>query len=522
MIFLRYYNTIRHLKVKQICYQLWYKQRRKVRKYSGFSYDFSKVAPQAISSGFVNFIKNNEAYFGQNQFEFLNQRVDFKGNIDWDYNHFGKLWTYNLNYFEFLHQHNAKTYRADFENIINEFIDKLPNLKNANEPFPISLRIINWIKYFIENKHTQQISWNNSLYAQLFILEDQLEYHLMGNHLLENAFAMVMGGVYFNDNVFYQKGSRLLTQQLKEQILDDGAHFELSPMYHSLMLYRLLDCIQLLEQKSVKLDTQSTLLILKQYAVKMLGWLLAIKYESNALPLFNDATYKVAPEPNDLLTYGDFLAIKYFPMTLRASGYRRFKTNVFDVVVKTELTKASYIPGHAHADNFTFECNIFNQPIVVDPGISTYEKNEIRQGQRSTLNHNTIVVKQQNSSDVWGGFRVGKRAETRLLIDDPNVLHVHHNGYNTPVERNFELNQNIFSIEDKVMGNAEAYLHFHPTVKPILQNDTVEIENLLIQFIGATEITIFDYQYCVGYNKTITAKKLGVRFQDNLKTIIKA
>ena len=31
------------------------------------------------------------------------------------------------------------------------------------------------------------------------------------------------------------------------KILEDGGHFELSPMYHQIMLFRVLDCIQLLK-----------------------------------------------------------------------------------------------------------------------------------------------------------------------------------------------------------------------------------------------------------------------------------
>ena len=37
---------------------------------------------------------------------------------------------------------------------------------------------------------------------------------------------------------------------LNEQILDDGGHYELSPMYHKLMLYRILDCINLAKSNS--------------------------------------------------------------------------------------------------------------------------------------------------------------------------------------------------------------------------------------------------------------------------------
>ena len=36
------------------------------------------------------------------------------------------------------------------------------------------------------------------------------------------------------------------------KILEDGSHFELSPMYHQIMLLRVLDCIQLIKLNSVE------------------------------------------------------------------------------------------------------------------------------------------------------------------------------------------------------------------------------------------------------------------------------
>ena len=37
------------------------------------------------------------------------------------------------------------------------------------------------------------------------------------------------------------RGIRILNEQLKEQILNDGGHFERSPMYHCIILEDLLD-----------------------------------------------------------------------------------------------------------------------------------------------------------------------------------------------------------------------------------------------------------------------------------------
>src|SRR5690606_18633503 len=40
----------------------------------------------------------------QDTFKFLNKSKSFVGNVQWDFNVYGKLWNYNLQYFELLAQ----------------------------------------------------------------------------------------------------------------------------------------------------------------------------------------------------------------------------------------------------------------------------------------------------------------------------------------------------------------------------------------------------------------------------------
>jgi len=75
-----------------------------------------------------------------------------------------------------------------------------------------------------------------------------LEFHLLGNHLLANAKALVFAGCFFSGDEadgWLRTGLDLLEAEFAEQILDDGAHFELSPMYHAVILEDVLDLIQL-------------------------------------------------------------------------------------------------------------------------------------------------------------------------------------------------------------------------------------------------------------------------------------
>ena len=174
-------------------------------------------------------------------FSFLGKESAFLG---WNDESFGKLWSYNLNYMDYLHQETISFEQAVCW--IDKFVDEIEGNRNGLEPYPIALRGINWIKFLskyhpyipAENKR----EWDSSLYAQYKILLDNLEYHLLGNHLLEDAFSLLWAGLYFKDESIYQKAKDLLFKELEEQLLPDGAHYEQSPMYHCILLDRLLDC----------------------------------------------------------------------------------------------------------------------------------------------------------------------------------------------------------------------------------------------------------------------------------------
>ena len=56
------------------------------------------------------------------------------------------------------------------------------------------------------------------------------------------------GGACFNGseaNGWLHKGLDILAEQLAEQILSDGGHFERSPMYHAIILEDMLDVLNL-------------------------------------------------------------------------------------------------------------------------------------------------------------------------------------------------------------------------------------------------------------------------------------
>ena len=470
-----------------------------------------------------------ELVYDKTCFCFLNRSYTFGdglSNIDWEFSGYGKLWLYNLNYFDLLLQPGVTEETGVA--LIESFLAALHQESVGLEPYPTSLRGINWIK-FLSQCNLQRSDINGALYAHYTILEHSLEYHLLGNHLLENAFSLLFGAFYFKEQRWFEKSRALLVRELNEQILGDGAHFELSPMYHQILLDRLLDCINLLQHNSLFITQVELLTFLVDKAVVMLAWLKAMTFSNGSIPHLNDSTDGIAPTTTHLVEYADRLGIESSMLKavcLKESGYRKFSTPRYECVVDVGAIGPLYIPGHAHADTLNFVLNVDGKPLLVDTAISTYEKNSRRDEERSTKAHNSVVVNCRNSSDVWGGFRVGRRASVNILFDREDVVSADHYGYKSIGaihKRTWEFQEEQFCITDIITGLdevVEAYFHFDHLLNPCLIAQTISTYSADIDFEGAISIEFKTYKQAVGFNRMLDAKCAVVNFKNRLVTSI--
>ena len=514
-------NTIKYLKPIQIYYRLYYFVRNRFFKRS---YN-RELSIKEVSLVWNDVLLIPDTYFGNNSFSFLNIAKDFQKEIDWNYDGVGKLWTFNLNYFDFLNQKEIDV--EDGLRLMKNYVAKYSLLKDGKASYPISLRGINWIKFLAKNKIKDDVV-NQALYNQYQILSSNIEYHLLGNHLLENGFALLFGAYYFKDEIFYNHGVEILKAELQEQILNDGGHFELSPMYHQTMLFRVLDSIQLLKLNAWKNDDM--LQFLERVALKMLSWLKEVTFDNGDIPMVNDSSYGVAPSTKELLSYGKHLDLNAGEIKLSDSGYRMFKEEKFELFVDLGQVGASYQPAHVHSDTFNFVLYANKQPILVDTGVSTYEKNELRQIERSTSSHNTIQIGNIEQTQVWGGFRVAKRAKIIHLNENKNNIEATHDGYaniGCTHKRNFSWNKESIKIIDNISKSTDkktkAFFHFHSNIEePKINNGSVflEKENIKLEFEGYIGISLAKYELSEGFNKTKLAFKIIVTFDNYLKSKI--
>lgn len=515
-------HTLKFLKPIQLVYQLWYRVKAKlpIKKQYGVSHTVIKTLKWRDG------IFNLETNIGPNTFNFLNITKFFETGIDWNFNTHKKLWIYNLNYFDFLNQ--ASMTKATGLEFIHDYIASYDNLKDGKESYPTSLRIINWVK-FIAKHNINDESINCKLKEDGNRLIDNLEYHLLGNHLLENGFALWFAAHLFDEGRYLKISSKILTTQLNEQIFEDGGHFELSPMYHNLVLYRVLDCIQLGELND-NITAKRLVPFLRDKASQMLSWSNQMTFSNGSMPLFNDSTNGINPKPFDVMTYAEKLQVKKLHLPLKNSGYRTFKNKHYELILDVGQVGPSYQPGHAHSDTFNFELIKNGNPIFVDTGISTYEKNAVRQYQRATQSHNTVKIGDKDQTQVWGGFRVAKRAKITHLKEKLNFVEASHDGYLSDGynhTRSFLWGEKYLILSDEInrstSNNAKAYFHLHSSVAiPLVEGNTIKLESLgvSIEFESASTIRIEEYQLSAGFNKTKLAYKIVVLFDQTLKTKI--
>ena len=525
---LLYFHTIRHLKPVQIAYQGYYGIRNKFMN-PGLRYKEMCASPLTVTAHTPDLEQGPPApcsYTGRS-FTFLNQSRTFPESPEWGFPDYGRLWTYNLNYFDYLNQESIDTGEA--LRLIREFTGSAGKNNAAFEPYPISLRCLNWIKFLARTGATCRNGIDSSLYSQYHLLMESLEYHLLGNHLLENGFSLLFGAYYFNDSAMYEKAKGILTEQLREQILSDGGHFELSPMYHQIILHRVLDCVNLTghnHQFGSEIND-----LLKETARKMLGWLRAITSANGDIPLLNDSAHGIAPTTSQLESYAAKLGLSTGSAesgeSLSASGYRKAKKARYEIVADVGNIGPDYIPGHAHSDTFNFVLNVDDHPLIVDTGVSTYEKNAVRQYERSTEAHNTVKIGDTDQSEVWGGFRVARRARVTKLEEGPSSITATHNGYRrigAMHTRTFRFEDDRITIEDRVQDRnglpCRAFLHFHPHVEAVMGDRSIDAGGVRVRFEGATGISLDDSYYAPEFNKHIPAKEAVIHFQKHLITEI--
>ncbi len=412
-----------------------------------------------------------------------------------------KLWRYNLHYFDYLNDQSRslelrKQLVADWVAHCN------PGMEDAWEPYTVSLRIVNWIKFFLAPNVTIQQEWVESLYQQTLWLERNIEYHILANHYLKNGVAIFFSGMYFEGedaDRWIKKGMKILNEELEEQFLQDGGHYERSPMYHSICIMDYLDVLNLMTS-SRDVIVFDEIGRFKTRAIQALNFLSTMCLPDGEIPLFNDSAFGITPNPKRIYEYAgqvigytrpdmrNELSVTQYPQ----SGYYILRKGLDMMVIDCGEIGPRHQPGHAHCDTLSYELAVNGRRMIVDSGVYDYEHSQQRAYARSTRAHNTVTIDDEEQSEIWSVFRVARRARpmcgwAQENSEDRAVFEGAHDGYKRLPgalihRRRIEYDGSshwlvVDDIEGAGRHHAKSYIHLHPDFTAVIEERRVSIRD---------------------------------------------
>ncbi len=510
-------------------FQLWYKLKKQLPWKEQYN-RYKNCEVKRLKCDAFELISATGKYLGNNSFIFLNQEHHFNNDVDWNFSLKGKLWNYNLQYFDYILDDKYDV--EQHVNLLEHCCMKIIGRTLPMEPYPASLRIVNWLLFYSKTGYSSK-QFLNTLKYQIAYLEKNQEYHILANHLLENKMALTIAAMYLGDGKLLKTSLIGLKDQIEEQILADGAHYECTPMYHCIILSKLLLIKNLIVLNQINTGIDQ---FLDRTIGKMLGWINAFIFKNGDYALFNDATNGIAVTPHILNTIAARNGIVKSSTKMNESGYRKLETENCEIIVDVGNIIPSYQPGHSHSDMFSFCMNVNDAPVFVDPGISTYQVNAQRSKERSTAFHNTVCINDESQSQVWSGFRVGRRAKVMIENDTEHSVVASHDGYRKALgmlhRRSFKVESDSIVIKDEIIEerrstplkllNTIAFFYFDHSISLAREEGSVMLNaQLQMLFDNSDGIEIIDYQQPLGYNIFKPSKALKVLFNKSLITTIK-
>jgi len=398
----------------------------------------------------------------------------------WDQADVSQLWRFHLHYFDYAAALVALAAAGErevafgaFRRLVLSWIDGNRVLKGDGwHPYTVSLRIVNWCEAgaYFASEITADAGFDSVFHASLFgqarFLAGNLETDVGGNHLLKNVRALLCAGSYFagaEPDRWRAIALSRLRREVAEQVLPDGGHFERVPAYHVQVLEDLRSCRTLLAREGEQPW-------LNEIVARMTSFLRVIVPPGGRLPLLKDTTLEsdvaelVSPrEPSRFLSSSGFAVV-------RDDDRGEF------LIADFGKPGPDHLPAHAHADLFSFELTAGGGPLIVDSGVFEYTAGKWRDWFRSTAAHNTVEVAGSNQSEVWGSFRVARRARPNQIrwIEHGaiRIIQGEHDGYRRlwPAvrhRRTIAALPGIWLVIDELFGRgvteAKSRLHLHPS-----------------------------------------------------------
>lgn len=426
------------------------------------------------------------------KYTFLNRTIKFENEIDWNNEKIDKyplLWKLKLQAFEHLEWlvlgHSPLTTGLDVQESLQRQILSWADLNPIGEakylrrswiPHSVSLRIINWSRFAawcdLSNGENVSDRIYEEIYKNALFLSNHVEYGVGGNHLIENAIALIAAGTVFIDHEtdWIRSGIKILKRANKKQFMSDGGHFERSPMYHVMVLRRYITAYDLLSK------TGRSVTDLERIIEQALGFLMAISKPDNRIPLLNDSVYHEQITVSTCLNYAAACGFEPDETSLAQpgnSGYRTLRSNAGTMLFDVGEVGPAHLPAHSHNDQLSILVWIDGMPLLTDTGVYDYARNQRRQFARSVQAHNTIQYGDSEPIPIGGRYLMGRRTSIETVSETNKKITAKYEskaltGPTYKCQRTVTTTSKGWRIEDLIDSKTEAPItvryHFHPAI----------------------------------------------------------
>lgn len=424
------------------------------------------------------------------RYTFLDRTIDFGDRIDWTHPAIDQeplFWRLKLEAFEgfgWLALSGASPsavtgVRSSLERQALRWAAENPigegrYLRRSWIPHSVSLRVLHWCRY---------VAWCAGddvgvpdrllelVYKNALFLGTHVEHDVGGNHLVENAVALLAAGTLFHahDTGWTERARRLLETAADEQFLADGCHFERSPMYHVTVLRRYATAYDLLS--SLGLPTA----VVRSTAETAMGFLARLIEPGGRIPLLNDSVHGEAIEAASCLSYCRACGLTRAdpPRTPSGgSGYRLLPTTAGTLLLDVGDVGPPHLPAHSHNDHLSVLLWVDGRPVLVDTGVYDYGANRRRRYARSVAAHNTAQYGSAEPIPIGGSYLLGRRTPVSVVADEPGRITARYarRGVGPAYEhrRTVTTTEPGWEIVDDVSadggGRYSVRYHFHPEV----------------------------------------------------------
>ncbi len=389
--------------------------------------------------------------------QYLEGRFSFRGlpevyfpkTVDWNFvPEENRSWSWDLNRHRFFLTLGTAYHYTQDSTYLNRLIALWHNWMRSNpagkgqhwlSPFEVAARLRNWMwAYFlIVASHEASAMFLRRAWSGLSqhaaFLADHLEYHWPNNHLLLEALSLCEFAVVFQNSGggrYLSLSSRVLAEQVERQVLADGVHAELCPMYHEIVASELNAFVRLCCKLRHSLPA-----VMEERIRAMRRFSVALRRSDGSFPLLGDSsspdtclrfdvgalggdlTYWLPPDEDldEATTTSPHLSLDLFT----EAGYGILRGAAMDTHLTFDFGPFSRCSAanHGHADALSFELHAAGRPWIVDSGFFYPWKEGADWSRyfRSTAAHNTLLINGKEQSELSDHWDVSRQAQMRLV-----------------------------------------------------------------------------------------------------------